>query len=120
MLLILDHGKISCFTSARVNFISLFNASGSFSGVAGGSRLSTGRGSAKDVIIVSLMHDLLLSQTMELTVEQSINVSEIIKQCDTSKTKSKEKRTHFVSIRSGCFLGLHQVVRVFQGIACLG
>jgi hypothetical protein len=63
-------------TSARVIFISLFKASGSFSGVAGGSRLSTGRGSAKEAIIVSLMHDLLLSLTMELIVEQSINASE--------------------------------------------
>jgi hypothetical protein len=67
----------------------LFKASGSFSGVAGGSRLSTGRGSAKDVIIVSLMHDLLLSQTIELTVEQSINDSEIIKQCDSYNKNCK-------------------------------
>jgi hypothetical protein len=76
----------------------LFKASGSFSGVAGGSRLSTGRGSAKDVIIVSLMHDLLLSQTIELTVEQSINDSEIIKQCDSYNNKKQRGNIRIPSL----------------------
>jgi hypothetical protein len=65
ILLIFVRGKVSCFTSARVNLFSLLKASGSFSGVAGGSRLSIGRGSAIG------------------------NASEIIKHCDNSKKKCK-------------------------------